>query len=126
MRAGRLHAGLSGGGLEGRVLRGRANFAPVFGAAAEPQFGLAQVALRRQGGYGDRMVTIRQGEAATEACHRDGVESAGPQIVTLASGFRRAIDDELGIDVKPEAAREQLRGAVGLDMLSSSPASGAA
>ena len=92
-----------GGGRFECLIRGRdAYVAAEYRLAAEVQLGLARVALRRHGGDCDGVVAIRQGAAETEgAVGTKWNRSAANR--HARAGLRGAVDDKLGIDVKPES-----------------------
>lgn len=91
------------GRTQAGILRVGADFAGVTGAALEVQFGTPLVVAGRRDGEGGEIVfPVGQGKAVAEAA-----VGAQPNLAATDGhcgiGLGRSVDDQLGVDVEPEA-----------------------
>ena len=90
------------GGLSAGILRRGANFAEVFGGAAEFQFRGASVRAVGGNGHGRQIVfAIRQGEAEAERAVGTQFDFV-PAQRDFGVGLGGAVNDQFGVDVEPE------------------------
>ena len=90
-------------GFELRVLRMRAHFAAIFRVAGKFQLRGAAIGLVIGNGDGGQFIlAVRQGETITERAVRAQFDDA-PADGDLRVRFRRAVKNQLGVDVEPEA-----------------------
>src|SRR6267142_1990384 len=86
---------------QGFILRMRPNLSRMFGPTPEIQLRLALVVGRRCGSYSKVILAIRQGKVKAEG--PIGTQLDGPPShCNLRVRFRRAVDNEFGIDVEPK------------------------